>query len=220
MAETLHWNTVTSLLRSGLQQLMGEPLFGEFKLVGGTSLSLQMGHRMSIDIDLFTDADYGSINFHEIDDYLRMVYSFVSPTKLIEPVAMGTSYILGDNWDKSFKLDIYYTTDPFIFPIVNREGIRLAANEEIAAMKIDVVQRGGRKKDFWDLHALLGEYTLVQMIEMHEKRYPYSHDEALIYSNLIDFTSADDDFDPVCLLGKQWEAIKLDIVEHLVSNKR
>lgn len=219
MTETLHWNTVTPLLRSGLKQLMAEPLFDKFRLVGGTALSLHLGHRISVDIDLFTDADYGSIDFHKIDEYLRKVYYYVSPAKLAEPVAMGTSYIVGDTVEESFKLDIYYTTDPFIFPVVNKEEIRLASKEEIAAMKIDVVQRGGRKKDFWDLHALLDEYTITQMIGMHEKRYPYSHDKALIVSNFIDFTSADEDFDPVCLLGKQWETIKLDLLEVLDSAK-
>ncbi|UZJ63260.1 nucleotidyl transferase AbiEii/AbiGii toxin family protein [Sphingobacterium sp. KU25419] len=34
----------------------------------------------------------------------------------------------------------------------------MATVEEIIAMKIDVVQRTGRKKDFWDIHALLSQY--------------------------------------------------------------
>lgn len=218
MADTLHWNTVTPLLQLGLKQLMAEPLFDKFVLVGGTALSLHLGHRMSVDIDLFTDAAYGSIDFYKIDEYLRKAFSYVSPAKLVEPIAMGTSYIIGADAEESFKLDIYYT-DPFVFPMVRKGEIRLAAKEEIAAMKIDVVQRGGRKKDFWDLHALLDEYTITQMMEMHEERYPYSHDRGMIESNLIDFTIANKEPDPVCLIGKQWEIIKLDIVELSEFNK-
>ncbi|MBV7532121.1 nucleotidyl transferase AbiEii/AbiGii toxin family protein [Chitinophaga sp. sic0106] len=82
MSAKLHWNTVTPLLQSGLRQLMTVPLFAPFRLVGGTSLSLQIGHRMSIDIDLFTDAEYGSIDFLPIDEYLRETYNYVSPIKL------------------------------------------------------------------------------------------------------------------------------------------
>lgn len=52
----LHYNTVTSLLRETLDILMSEDLFSPFRLVGGTNLSLRLGHRMSDDIDLFTDA--------------------------------------------------------------------------------------------------------------------------------------------------------------------
>ena len=80
-------------------------------------------------------------------------------------------------------------------------------------MKIDIVQRGGRKKDFWDIHALLDDYTMEQMIEMHHKRYPYTHNRETINANFLDFSSADEDFDPVCMLGKHWEVIKLDIAE-------
>jgi hypothetical protein len=49
---------------------------------------------------------------------------------------------------------VFYT-DPFIQPPIEIDSIRLASIEEIIAMKMDVIQRGGRKKDFWDLHELL-----------------------------------------------------------------
>ena len=69
---------------------------------------------------------------------------------------MGISYIVGDTAEDSFKLDLFYT-DAFVFPLREVKAIRMASTEEIAAMKLDVVQRGGRKKDFWDLHALLDD---------------------------------------------------------------
>jgi len=54
MPDKLYWNTVTPLLRTVLDQLMVNLLFASFRLVGGTSLSLQLGHRISVDIDLFS----------------------------------------------------------------------------------------------------------------------------------------------------------------------
>ncbi|PRY21724.1 nucleotidyltransferase AbiEii toxin of type IV toxin-antitoxin system [Spirosoma oryzae] len=59
----LHYNTVNKLLRKSLSTLMSAEVFAPFRLVGGTALSLQLGHRISIDIDLFTDALYGDIDF-------------------------------------------------------------------------------------------------------------------------------------------------------------
>ena len=69
--ENLHWNTVSPLLKEILLDLMQEEFFSPFRLVGGTALSLQIGHRMSVDIDLFTDAEYRSIDFDCIKKFLK-----------------------------------------------------------------------------------------------------------------------------------------------------
>ncbi|MDW8549075.1 nucleotidyl transferase AbiEii/AbiGii toxin family protein [Epilithonimonas ginsengisoli] len=207
----MYYNTVNELLKNSLQILMAPEVFKDFRLVGGTSLSLQLGHRMSIDIDLFSDAIYRSIDFNELDIFLRSAFTYVDSSNDLDP-AMGKSYLIGTDKDNTVKLDIYYT-DTFIRPVLTVEAIRLATIEEIIAMKIDVVHRGGRKKDFWDLHECLSNYGIGKMLELHEERYPYSHDRDLILKNFIDFTSADDDFDPICLQGKYWEFIKEDIEE-------
>jgi len=209
----MHWHTVEGLLKDSLILLMKAPEFSRFRLVGGTSLSLQIGHRMSADIDLFTDASYDSINFDIIDQFLVSHFNYVSASFGIHP-GMGKSYIIGVDKNNSVKIDIYYT-DNFIQPALVINNIRMATIEEIIAMKVDVISRIGRKKDFWDLHELLDSYTIPQMIELHKKRYPYSHNEEIIRKNFIDFVSADDDFNPICLKGKYWELIKLDIVNAL-----
>lgn len=207
----LYWHTVTAPLRSLLERLMAALFFAPFRLVGGTSLSLQIGHRLSVDIDLFTDAPYDSLDFSAMETYLRKQYPYVS-RPAFGPVGMGQSYIVGNSSENAIKLDLYYT-DPFIRDAIEADGIRLAAIEDITAMKLDVVQRKGRKKDFWDIHALLERYSIEEMLRLHEDRYPYSHDRQLIRQNFTDFSRADEDFDPVCLLGKHWEIIKLEIAE-------
>lgn len=211
MPVALHWHTVTPPLKDLLNQLMRSNLFKPFRLVGGTALSLQLGHRISVDIDLFTDAPYNTINFDEIDRYLRSHFKYVT-TPVSIPIGMGQSYFLGPSEAAAIKLDLYYT-DPFVHPELVIEHIRMATLEDIIAMKIEVIQRGGRKKDFWDLHELMEQYTIPQMISLHQQRYPYNHDAALINTNFIDFTTADDDFEPNCLRGKHWELIKLEITQ-------
>ena len=211
MTDGLFWNTVTPLLKSVLTKVMDDTTFREFRLVGGTSLSLQLGHRMSIDIDLFTDATYESIDFKVVDNFLRKSFDYVS-TPQPGVIGTGVSYLVGDSERESIKLDVYYT-DPFIQPELSITPYRLATIEEIIAMKIDIVQRVARKKDFWDLHELLEQYSPTQMIELHKIRYPYNHDERLIRANFTNFTIADDDFDPICLKGKYWELIKYDFLQ-------
>lgn len=214
----MYWNTVNDKLKDCLQLLMNDVLFERFRLVGGTALSLQFGNRISVDIDLFTDAPYGSINFKQIDAFLINHFDHVFGISDM-PVAMGKSYRVGKNENATVKLDFYYT-DEFIFEPLIVDGVRMATIEEILAMKLDVVQRGGRKKDFWDLHELVDSFSFQQMLTLHQQRYPYNHDPLLIAKNMINFDSADQDPDPICLKGKHWELIKYDIVTFLEDSNK
>ncbi|QDH81175.1 nucleotidyl transferase AbiEii/AbiGii toxin family protein [Echinicola soli] len=213
----LYYNTVNKLLLDSLKQLMAAEPFDGFRLVGGTALSLQIGHRESVDIDLFSDVEYGAIDFDNLHTYLENHFPFIDHLSGLIP-AFGKSYIVGQDPDNTLKLDIFYT-DPFIQPELELDSIRMATIEEIIAMKLDVVQRGGRKKDFWDLHELLNCYSIEQMLELHESRYPYTHERELILHNFTDFSVADEDFDPICLLGKYWPFIKEDITEMIIAFK-
>lgn len=211
----IYFNTVNELLKSSLLKLMAAKEFSQFRLVGGTALSLQIGHRESIDIDLFSDVDYGTLNFNEIEDFLKSSFRYVD--FLDVPSAMGKAYFIGENKDNAIKLDVFYT-DTYIQPYIEKDGIRMATIEEIIAMKVDIIQRGGRKKDFWDLHDLLDSHSITQMIDLHEQRYPYSHNKDLIIQNFTNFDQADDDFDPICYKGKYWEFIKEDFEEKIKNN--
>lgn len=215
MANKLHYNTAKKELLEILKQLMSLHELNRFRLVGGTALSLQIGHRISVDIDLFTDEEYGSVNFDILEKILKSSYSYFL-TSGIGGVAMGCSYYIGRSEGNSIKLDLFYT-EKFIAPIKVIDDIRLADVDDIVAMKIEVISHGGRKKDFWDIHELLSVYSIGQMLKLHEQRYPFTHNEEEIRHKFTDFKNADNDFDPICLRGKYWEIIKLDISEAINS---
>lgn len=214
-AINLRKETVSNALWNALCQLMEVELLSPFRLVGGTALSLQLGHRMSVDIDLFTDADYGSLDFNAIDKKLQEVFPFAD-MQYQGNDSFGKSYYIGNDKDNIVKVDLFYT-DAFIRPTLEIENIRLATIEEIAAMKMEVIGQNGRKKDFWDIHELIDTIPLEQMIILHSERYPYSHTKEILKKKLTDFQYADLDFDPICLKGKYWELIKEDI-EELANN--
>ena len=52
----LHEGTVEKQTLELLKKLMVDPVFQEFILAGGTALAFQIGHRKSIDLDLFTNS--------------------------------------------------------------------------------------------------------------------------------------------------------------------
>lgn len=208
----LHFETVSPSLRRILTILMSDELFAPFRLVGGTNLSLRYGHRKSVDIDLFTDADYGSLDFRKFEEFLRIKFPYYECSDTTTIVCFGRMYYVGFSEDELVKVDLMYT-DPFINDEEVIDGIRMASVEDIIAMKMNVVSQRGRKKDFWDIHCLLNHFSLREMFSFHEKRYPWEHEPNELLKQFVDFSLANEEFDPICLQGKDWDDIKLDLIE-------
>lgn len=213
----LYLNTISDLLWKALNQLMSLEEFRSFRLVGGTSLSLQLGHRESVDIDLFTDLQYGSLDFSKLEVILIKTFPYVDGTYTGDP-GMGRSYFVGNNENELVKLDLFYT-DSFVYPCIIEQNIRLSSIEEVAAMKFEIIAQGGRKKDFWDVHELLDLYSLDELIGFYLKRNPYGYSRSELLQQTVDFSVAENDFTPNCFREKDWELIKLDF-EELIQKLR
>lgn len=210
----LYYETVTPQLKEILHTLMKEPLFKPFCLVGGTSLSLRLGHRKSIDIDLFTNVPYGNLDFSLFEDYFLQNYPYYSRADNTNIVGFGRSFFIGYSQEDAIKVDLYYHDEiSDSFEII--DGIQMASIADMIAMKVDVISRGGRKKDFWDIHELLNRYSVHEMLHLHEQRFEYVHNREKVITAFTDFSVADEDIDPICLMNKAWELIKLDIVEEI-----
>ena len=216
MAIKLHYETVTPLLKEVLNSIMANPIFEPFYLVGGTSLSLRLGHSISVDIDLFTNAPYGSLDFSVYEKFFEKNYKYFYKTDTTDIVGFGRSYYVGESEEENIKVDLYYHEE-IINPCDIIDSIRIASLDDVVAMKVDVVSRIGRKKDFWDLHELLNTYTISEMLDLHLQRNEYTHDREQIIANFTDFSFADKDINPICLMGKEWELIKLDFVEEVIK---
>lgn len=212
MVNRLHWETVTPLLANTLRILMEERLFDRFCLVGGTNLSLRFGHRRSDDIDLFTDVEYGSVDFEQIEDYLKEKFPYCDIPNKSGIIGLGKMYYIGLNQENAVKLDVMYT-DPFFDEPEIVDGTRMATVDQISAMKLEAIVTGGRKKDWWDIHRLLEDHTLEWMIDCHKKWQPWTHDRVELLTKMIDFSTANLQADPICLLGKNWDDIRLDIID-------
>ena len=208
-------DSVSPILLEILADIMRADLFNPFRLVGGTNLALRYNHRISTDIDLFTDYPYGSLPFNLFEDWMRHRYAYFEPTDTSSKVGMGKTYYVGKSKKDAIKIDLIYENEPFLFPEEENQSIRMATSLEIAVMKLDAIFYGGRKKDFWDLHYLVvdSEMNFADLIALHAKRFPYQHDRIKLLKSLQDFSKADDEPDPICNLGKSWDMIKLDMLD-------
>lgn len=180
----LFYETVSPTLLKILHQLMELESLKNFRLVGGTSLALQRGHRRSIDIDLFSDMDYGTMPLTQIKTDLESIFPVHRDLEYLNNSSLGYSLRLGYDNDNVVKVDLFYT-DKFIFEPIVEDGLLLAEEREIAAMKLLAIGNGSyRQKDYWDIRELLDTYSLADMIKWCLTRHPYSIEETDIIDAL------------------------------------
>jgi hypothetical protein len=213
----LQTQTTSPQLLQVLRTLMKSDLLSDFRLVGGTALSLLRGHRISDDIDLFTYKTYGSIDFDEIEQSLKIlfpyVYNYEDDFPEIKKLKnnLGLNLRVGNNENDAIKVDILNWDAPFIYEIVEEEDIRLASVEEVALMKLDTISRGGRKKDFWDMSEIIESFPLSDLVGNYSQKYPYNSVED-VKSGFTNFLIAEEMPDPICLKGKTWDSVKQEMV--------
>ena len=130
----LHYETVSPLLRKTFNDIMAESIFDPFYLVGGTSLSLRLGHRKSVDIDLFTNAPYGSLDFTIFEKFFQQNYKYYYCTDKTNLVSFGRSYYIGKAENNNVKVDLYYH-DEIRDPCDVVDGIRIASLADITYIK-------------------------------------------------------------------------------------
>lgn len=196
----LQTQTVSPELLELLKQLMTIPEISELRLVGGTSLALQMGHRISIDIDLFGKTE---LNELEITGVLK---KYGTPTVLSKSKSILIYSING------IKIDFVNYSYPWIDKEIVVENIRLAAKKDVAAMKLNAIAGRGSKKDFIDLHFLLMEFTLEQMMKYYMEKYQEGS-TFLVLKSLTYFDDADKEITPKMLLPCKWDEVKINIVK-------
>lgn len=135
----------------------------DFELVGGTSLSLQIGHRISYDIDLFCKSTFENKTIKEcvLDIFSGHQISFDYEAK---------NTIIGsiDN----IKIDFIRHNYPSVDETKTIEEIRLCSIKDIAAIKINAItENGTRIKDFIDLYNLLQIFTLEEILTFYKTKY-------------------------------------------------
>lgn len=177
-------------------------LLKDFSLVGGTALALQLGHRKSIDLDLF------NVNTFSIRGMRDGIIKRLEGRAVFHSSERNPLGIFG--FFDGVKLDLCKHAFPLLKPILVVEGIRMWSLEDIAASKIFAISKRGTKKDFWDIDRLLQEFTLDEITEFYFRRYTPAL--AISVSKMLTwFDDADESVPPVCLLGKTWTQIKKNI---------
>lgn len=160
----LHLGTVKAETFRLLENLMQDEELSSFSLAGGTSLALLLGHRISIDLDLFTPAPFDA---KELELHLIDKYDFKS-SYLRGYTLKG---MIGD-----VNIDCIRHDYQFIKNIVETENIRLYSSIDVAAMKLAAIaDNGTRLKDFIDIACLSTQCSLSEMLHAYEMKFRNSN---------------------------------------------
>lgn len=143
-----------------IRKFMSDDKFNNFNLVGGTALALMIGHRISIDIDLFSTPAF---NAPELGNHLTTNYN----AEEVRTLNNGVFCFVND-----IKVDLITHQYPLIENIEIIEGVRMVSLLDIGAMKLNAIFHSGKRvKDFVDMYFLLETYTLDQLLNACQKKY-------------------------------------------------
>ena len=184
-----------------LKAISAQPEVKELRLVGGTALALQYGHRQSVDLDFFgrlpEDKD-------ELIDVVRRVgdVTVLNRSKIILQMVVN-----------QVKVDfVDYSRYPWIEEPILGDGFVLASDKDIAAMKINAIMGRGTRKDFIDLYVLLQHYSLTQIMDFYRQKYPeFSEYRALLSMTYFDDAEMQDM--PLMFIKTPWESMKTSIIQ-------
>lgn len=204
----LSYRTIEPHTLELLKRLMATDCLSRTRLVGGTGLALQYGHRMSIDIDLFGKVE------EENDDEIKAALRQSGQLTILKASENIKIYVVND-----IKVDIVNYPYPWIAPCVEEDGIRLASPKDIAAMKVNAIEGRGTKKDFIDMYSLLQCYTLEEILNFYRQKYP----ENSIFRALMSlsyFEDADTQLMPRMFIQTTWEEMKANIRKQVENYSR
>lgn len=202
----LHTKTAQPILISTLKELMSAPFLKDFYLVGGTGLALLLGHRNSVDIDMFTHLPYVPDELsQELTDYFGERYQKTGSNK-----SMLFCYI------NDVKVDFVNNKIPLLFPVHSFDDTRIADVRDIAPLKMNAIFGRGSKKDFIDLYVLLNQFEVGELIELFKKQFP-SVDIGQLLISMYYYGDAESGAQPKLYIDTTWEEIKKSISQKIIA---
>jgi hypothetical protein len=162
---TPHWEALTPETRQVFRLLAALPFIGQFYLAGGTGLALHLGHRFSVDLDLFAAAadavgpDTRATLREVFDDATLVTTHDKDGTFVATWRGVGVSF---------FRLSQY----PLVQEPVLIESVPLATVAEIGAMKLAAITDRGTRKDLVDLYYILRQVPIERLFEVAATKYP------------------------------------------------
>lgn len=171
--------------------------------LGGTNLALRMGHRLSVDLDFFTNLPY------ETSHLFQLITKKFASAELLFEKNQTILFNINDT-----KVDFVLYPFAWLLPFDVVDGIRLLSVADIISMKLQAVSNRNAKKDYWDIAFLLKQYSLQEMLKIFKTKFPQI-DVGFIIHSLTDFDKADTELDPDIYTEITWNEIKVQLINEV-----
>lgn len=195
----LHLETVEPGTFSILKEVQSIPELSDFSLVGGTALSLHLGHRVSRNLDLFSNNPFDN---DKVNQALIARFGSSFECGSIIPGRGLMCYI------DDIKVDFIYYPQPLIREIQVIDGIKFLSLEDLISMKVLSIIGRGKKTDFRDVAELLQHNTVADFVNFHKEKYSTQNLFISVPQELTYFVDADESEDPFSLKGQSWDSVK------------
>lgn len=190
-------------------ELLGKALANSnFYLAGGTALSLQMGHRQSVDLDWFIP------RLGEAESLFQRL-KFAGIDFKVQSVSLETVYIT--------IYDVQISFIGYNYPMIQQTvtlhefGIQMAATDDIACMKLSEIASRGSRKDFVDLYYLIRHFhSLEDYLKLYMKKYD-NRDIGHVIKSLIYFADAEAEPEIKMVKPVLWQDLKTDFEKWMKS---
>lgn len=198
----LYLSTISATTLELLKRIQSKDEFAKLRLVRGTALALQIGHRKSIDLDFFGIIEFEKLSINELFREFKSV-EVLQKSKNINIFEIN-----------EVKVDFVNYSYPWLQKSKMTSELILAQKKDIAAMKIAAITGRGSKKDFVDLFFLLKEYSLQQILDFYIKKY-FDASPYLALKSLTFFDDAEQDGDLEMIIETSWDEVKFKVKEEV-----
>jgi hypothetical protein len=196
--DMLHKEAVNKDLIEVAQKLSSFSELAGFRLVGGTAAALQIGHRMSIDIDFFSNE---KVNKQRIVNLLNTTFPGIQVFIGIDNIRTnirGVRVELYDGWHTPFKTDALIA-----------EGMRIATLNDIAAFKLEAITERREKKDYIDLHFMFKMVGEINILNDFKNYNPHISMKSILFAlGEVNEAQINKSVMPEMLLPINWDEIK------------
>ncbi|MFZ1507947.1 MAG: nucleotidyl transferase AbiEii/AbiGii toxin family protein [Anaerolineae bacterium] len=196
-----HWEMITPGCRQALDVLRDRPFIRSFYLAGGTALALQIGHRVSKDLDWFS----ATVLLDQADraEIRRSLTGIGQFTITGERDTMVFSRLFGS------EVSFIYQHHPLLEPTVDLDGLALASPTDIGLMKLAAIRDRGTRRDFVDVFCLREIVPLTSLIDLVGQKYADRPDFAAILARaLAYFADAEQQPMPEMTRRVKWAEVK------------